>query len=69
MSEYVNGVRINIGDTVRIEFVDTTQNGQTLIHSIVMNFDTFKLLRDGIIDTIEQHEAKLVKLVKVAKSN
>jgi hypothetical protein len=66
MSEYVNGIKINITDVVRIEFVDTTQNGQTLIHSIAMNLDTFKNLKDVAITILEEHEAKLAK---IAKSN
>lgn len=66
MSEYVNGVKISISDMVRVEFVDTTQNGQILIHSIAMNLDTFKNLINAGSNVIEEHEGKLKK---IAKSN
>lgn len=62
MSEYVNGIRINLTDVVRIEFIDINQNGMTLIHSIAMNYDTFKNLRDAVTSVIERHKEKLSKL-------
>lgn len=64
MSEYVNGIKISITDMVRIEFVDNTQNEIKLIHTIAMNFDTFKNLRDAAINIIEQHEANLKAVAK-----
>lgn len=64
MSEYVNGVKISISDMVRVEFVDTTQNEQTLIHSIAMNLDTFKNLVNVSSNIIEEYEAKLANIKK-----
>jgi hypothetical protein len=61
MSEYCNGFNININDIVRIKFLDDKAQGAfpEEISDIAMQYQTFKMLHEGIGKVIETHEAKL----------
>ena len=64
MSEYVNGLSININDTVRVDFKDQYNTNINDIASIVMNYDTFKMIAQTFNTVIEDHDAKLAKIVE-----
>jgi hypothetical protein len=63
MSEYVNGFRINVNDIARIEFLDDKAQGKfpEEIVEIAMQFQTFKMLCEGMGKVIAEHEIKLAQ--------
>lgn len=66
MSIYANGLRININEVVKLEFLDGVQGDTKVVGTFSMTLETFKSLRDASASVIEEHAAKVAK---IAKSN
>lgn len=71
MSEYVNGAKLNINDTVRLDFQDQYAPNQFKdVASLVMNFETLKMVAQMLTKTVEDQELQLARLAeKIRKDN
>lgn len=65
MSIYFNQVGINVADIVRIEFQDNKPNNTGIenVASLTCQYDTVKLLHKALGQVIDDHDAKLAKIV------
>jgi hypothetical protein len=67
MSVYASGIQINISadGMVKLDFIDAAnQMSAEKVASVVVTLDSFRNLRDGATQVIEQHEAKMKDMAK-----
>lgn len=68
MSEYVNGMSINLNEIAHIEF--TTQIRDTIIPTVKVSmlYDVLKQMHKTMGEAIEQHDAKLHELQRTKQN-
>ena len=68
MSVYSNNINLFLNEVAIIEFREQSQNGVTVVASVAMHYDVFKMMRQSMSEAIEQHDKKLHEL-KRSKDN
>ena len=56
---YANGLKISINEIVKLEFIDNNVD----VTAVVLTYDVFKQLYQGLGQTIENHDAHLARQV------
>lgn len=67
MSEYVNGLQINITEVVTLDFRENSQNSNISIAKVTMLYEALKGFHELIGNTIIQHDAKLAEVASNKK--
>lgn len=62
MSEYANGLQININEVVTLDFRENNQTNNGSVVKVIVLYDTLKHIYNALGEVIIQHDAKLAKL-------
>jgi len=66
MSEYTNGLTIQIADMVFLDFREGTQNGNISISKLVMTYENLKSVQNTINQIVLDYDAKLAQNKKLS---
>lgn len=66
MSEYVNGLNIQISDMVFLDFREGNQTGNVSVAKLVMTYDNLKSVQNTINQIVLDYDTKLASNKKMS---